>query len=500
MSATTKESPQGTHSERPKGSQLRKDNEMSDVIAPHAFLNMDSINQTILGKIVAAKQGWIAARKEAQPLASFQGPLVPSDRDFEGQLRAGSTRFILECKKASPSKGLIRNDFSPEAIADVYGKYATAISVLTDEKFFQGDFAFLPRVRSRVQQPVLCKDFMIDPYQVYLARHYQADAILLMLSVLTDEGYNALFAVAKELGLGVLTEVSNEEELERAIALGAPVIGINNRDLRDLSVDIARTGQLAARIPADRVVISESGIRNRAQVAELRQHAKGFLVGSSLMEEEDLEAAVRKLTLGQNKVCGLTKPEDAAAAHQAGAVFGGLIFVSKSPRYVDIPAARTVMTGAPLNYVGVFRNAQVTTIAKTVDALNLAAVQLHGDEDAAYIESLRPLLPPGCEIWKAVGITSGEPLPSLDFPADRLLLDTKVGSQSGGTGQAFDWALLAGLDKSRLMLAGGLNADNALQAAQVGCLGLDFNSGVESAPGQKDPQKLAAAFGALRQL
>ncbi|MGY3901449.1 bifunctional indole-3-glycerol-phosphate synthase TrpC/phosphoribosylanthranilate isomerase TrpF [Aeromonas lusitana] len=505
MSATTKESrPQGTHSERPKGSQLRKDNEMSDVIAPHAFLNMDSINQTILGKIVAAKQGWIAARKDAQPLESFKGALVPSDRDFEGQLRAGATRFILECKKASPSKGLIRNDFSPEAIADVYGKYATAISVLTDEKFFQGDFAFLPRVRSRVQQPVLCKDFMIDPYQVYLARHYQADAILLMLSVLTDEGYNALFAVAKELGLGVLTEVSNEEELERAIALGAPVIGINNRDLRDLSVDIARTGQLTARIPANRIVISESGIRNRAQVAELRQHAKGFLVGSSLMEEDDLEAAVRKLTLGQNKVCGLTRAEDAAAAHQAGAVFGGLIFVSKSPRYVDIPAARAVMAGAPLSYVGVFRNAQAATIAKTVDALNLAAVQLHGDEDAAYIESLRPLLPPGCQIWKAVGITldktSGEPLPALDFPADRLLLDTKVGSQSGGTGQAFDWSLLAGLDKSRLMLAGGLNADNALQAAQVGCLGLDFNSGVESAPGQKDPQKLAAAFGALRQL
>ncbi|WP_434663188.1 bifunctional indole-3-glycerol-phosphate synthase TrpC/phosphoribosylanthranilate isomerase TrpF [Aeromonas sp. NJAU223] len=477
---------------------------MSDIIAPHAFLNMASISQTILGKIVAAKQGWIAARKEAQPLESFKGALVPSDRDFEGQLRAGSTRFILECKKASPSKGLIRNDFSPEAIADVYGKYATAISVLTDEKFFQGDFAFLPRVRARVQQPVLCKDFMIDPYQVYLARHYQADAILLMLSVLTDEGYNALFAVAKELGLGVLTEVSNEEELERAIALGAPVIGINNRDLRDLSVDIARTGQLAARIPADRIVISESGIRNRAQVAELRLHAKGFLVGSSLMEEADLEAAVRKLTLGQNKVCGLTRPEDAAAAHQAGTVFGGLIFVSKSPRYVDIPAARAVMAGAPLSYVGVFRNAQAATIAKTVDALGLAAVQLHGDEDAAYVEGLRPLLPPGCEIWKAVGITlgetSGEPLPALDFPADRLLLDTKVGSQSGGTGQAFDWTLLAGLDKSRLMLAGGLNADNALQAAQVGCLGLDFNSGVESAPGQKDAHKIAAAFGALRQL
>lgn len=489
MSTTTQDS-----------TQLRKDNEMSELIAPHPFLNMASISQTILGKIVAAKQEWVAARKLAQPLETFQGTLVASDRDFEGALRSGSTRFILECKKASPSKGLIRDDFSPEAIADVYGKYATAISVLTDEKFFQGDFAFLPRVRGRVQQPVLCKDFMIDPYQVYLARHYQADAILLMLSVLTDEGYRALFAVAKELGLGVLTEVSNEEERDRAIALGAPVIGINNRDLRDLSVDLARTQQLAADIPSDRVVISESGIKHRAQVAELRAHAKGFLVGSSLMGEPDLEAAVRKLVLGQNKVCGLTRAEDAAAAHRAGAVYGGLIFVAKSPRYVDIPSARALMAGAPLSFVGVFRNAQPQTIAKTVEALGLAAVQLHGEEDAAYIEALRPLLPADCQIWKALGVTGDEPLPSLDYPADRLLLDTKVGSQSGGTGQTFDWTLLAGIDKSRLMLAGGLTPDNALQAARVGCLGLDFNSGVESAPGRKDASKLEAAFAALRQL
>ena len=147
-------------------------------------------------------------------------------------------------------------------------------------------------------------------------------------------------------------------------------------------------------------MISESGINHRAQVADLRPYAKGFLVGSSLMAEPDLEAAVRKLVLGQNKVCGLTHADDAAAAHQAGAVFGGLIFVSKSPRYVDIPTARTVMAGAPLAYVGVFRNAQQETIAKTVEALGLAAVQLHGDEDAAYIEALRPRLPAGCQIWK----------------------------------------------------------------------------------------------------
>jgi indole-3-glycerol phosphate synthase/phosphoribosylanthranilate isomerase len=207
-------------------------------------------------------------------------------------------------------------------------------------------------------------------------------------------------------------------------------------------------------------------------------------------------AALERYAATASKTAGIGK----TAALQAGAVFGGLIFVAKSPRYVDIPAARAVMAGAPLSYVGVFRNAQPATIAKTVDALGLAAVQLHGDEDAAYVEALRALLPAGCQIWKAVGVTSGEPLPALDYQVDRLLLDTKVGSQSGGTGQAFDWALLAGLDKSKLMLAGGLNPDNALEAAQVGCLGLDFNSGVESAPGRKDAHKLAAAFGALCQL
>lgn len=464
------------------------------------MLNHPSLSQTILGKIVAAKQQWLEERKAREPLEGFKAGLTRSDRDFEGALRQGGTRFIMECKRASPSKGLIRADFSPEAIADTYAPYAAAISVLTDEPYFQGDFAFLPRVRSRVNQPVLCKDFMIDPYQVYLARHYQADAILLMLSVLTDEGYRTLYAVARELGLGVLTEVSNEEEAERAIALGAPIIGINNRDLRDLSVDLDRTRQLAERIPADRLVVSESGIHHRAQVASLRPHAKAFLVGSSLMSEPDLGKAVRKLVLGQNKVCGLTRPEDAAAAHRAGAIYGGLIFVAKSPRYVDIPAARDVMAGAPLDYVGVFRGAKPETIAKTVEALGLHAVQLHGDEDAFFIARLRPLLPEGCQIWKAVPICAGEPLPSLDYPCDRLLLDSQVAGQSGGTGVTFDWRLLDGLDKSRLMLAGGLNPDNALQAAQVGCLGLDFNSGVESAPGVKDAAKLAAAFAQLQQL
>lgn len=464
-------------------------------------INFESINQTVLGKIVADKQLWIAARKESQPLASFQSGLTPSDRDFEAALSQGKTAFILECKKASPSKGLIRDDFDPAAIARIYGHHASAISVLTDEKYFQGNFEFLPQVRAQVHVPVLCKDFIIDPYQIYLARHYQADAILLMLSVLTDAAYQQLAAVARELKLGILTEVSNEEELERAITLGAKVVGINNRDLRDLSIDLNRTKQLAHQLPADRIVISESGIYSHTQVKDLSHHANGFLVGSSLMSQDDIELACRQLILGQNKVCGLTRAEDAAAAYQAGAVYGGLIFVGKSPRYMDLPMAQAVMAGAPLRYVGVFQNAKPETILLTVSKLGLAAVQLHGEEDDAYIAALRSELPANCQIWKAIAISQTLPQESIDRVGplvDRILLDSMVGNQSGGTGQSFDWQLLAPLDKSKLLLAGGIGPNNAQAASQAGCLGLDLNSGVEAAPGIKDADKLRQAFAALR--
>ncbi|HHU7386956.1 TPA: bifunctional anthranilate synthase glutamate amidotransferase component TrpG/anthranilate phosphoribosyltransferase TrpD, partial [Escherichia coli] len=180
--------------------------------------------QTVLAKIVADKAIWVEARKQQQPLASFQNEIQPSTRHFYDALQGARTAFILECKKASPSKGVIRDDFDPARIATVYRNYASAISVLTDEKYFQGSFDFLPIVSQIAPQPILCKDFIIDPYQIYLARYYQADACLLMLSVLDDEQYRQLAAVAHSLEMGVLTEVSNEEELERAIALGAKVV------------------------------------------------------------------------------------------------------------------------------------------------------------------------------------------------------------------------------------------------------------------------------------
>ncbi|EOI9098895.1 bifunctional indole-3-glycerol-phosphate synthase TrpC/phosphoribosylanthranilate isomerase TrpF [Cronobacter sakazakii] len=449
--------------------------------------------ETVLAKIVADKALWVEARKAQQPLASFQNDVVPSTRRFYDALQGARTVFILECKKASPSKGVIRSDFDPARIAGVYTHHASAISVLTDEKYFQGSFDFLPIVSAVAHQPVLCKDFIIDPYQIYLARFYQADACLLMLSVLDDEQYRQLAAVAHSLGMGVLTEVSNEEELERALHLEAKVVGINNRDLRDLSIDLNRTRELAPRLGHGVTVISESGIHTYGQVRELSRFANGFLIGSALMEHDDLESAVRQVLLGENKVCGLTRPQDAQSAWQAGALYGGLIFVGSSPRAVTDEQARAVIEAAPLRYVGVFRDAPVEDVVAKANAFSLAAVQLHGDEDQTYISALRASLPETTAIWKAQSVSHALPPRNLQY-VDRYVLD----NGQGGTGQRFDWSLLEGQTLDNVMLAGGLGADNCVQAAQLGCAGLDFNSGVESAPGIKDSEKLAAVFRTLR--
>ncbi len=449
--------------------------------------------QTVLAKIVADKAIWVEARKAQQPLASFQNDIVPSERHFYDALRGARTAFILECKKASPSKGVIRDDFDPARIAEVYKHHASAISVLTDEKYFQGSFDFLPIVSQIAPQPVLCKDFIIDAYQIYLARFYQADACLLMLSVLDDEQYRQLAAVAHSLNMGVLTEVSNEEELERAIALEAKVVGINNRDLRDLSIDLDRTRQLAPRLGAGVTVISESGINNYAQVRELSHFASGFLIGSALMGQDDLNAAVRSVLLGENKVCGLTRPEDASAAYEAGAIFGGLIFAASSPRVVTPEQAQAVMAGAPLRYVGVFRDNPLQDVVTLAETLSLSAVQLHGSEDQSYINTLRAALPESVAIWKALSVAHSLPVRDLHY-VDRYVFD----NGQGGSGQRFDWSLLKGQDLDNVLLAGGLAADNCVEAAKLGCRGLDFNSGVESAPGIKDSNKLAAVFKTLR--
>lgn len=448
---------------------------------------------TVLQKIVDDKLIYLVERKAKQPLESFINDVQPAERSFYDALSAKRPVFILECKKASPSKGLIREDFDPAVIASTYAPYASAISVLTDEKYFQGDMQYLTIVSNTVKQPVLCKDFIVDEYQIYLARHYQADAILLMLSVLNDDEYIALAAVAHQLNMGVLTEASNAEELERAIKLKARVVGINNRDLRDLSIDLNRTRELAPRLPAGTIVISESGIHLHQHIQSLSQYANGFLIGSALMEQADIGQALKKLLIGEHKVCGLTRGQDAKAALTAGATYGGLIFAENSPRKVTLSQAKQIIHAAPLQYVGVFRDQSADFIAHIAEQLALSAVQLHGNEDADYLQALRTILPARCEIWKAVSMAQPDFSQYDHQPIDLLLLD----NGHGGSGKTFDWDMIPVNSQFRVMVAGGLNADNCQQASRLACNGLDFNSGVESEPGIKSEEKIKQVFSSL---
>lgn len=455
---------------------------------------------SILTRIVETKANHIASLK-----ARFGEALRPqvSTRSLYDALNQPEAGFILECKKASPSKGLIRDDFDVAHIATVYSRHASAVSVLTDETFFQGDMAYIPKVRALVEQPILCKDFFVSPYQIELAAHQGADAILLMLSVLSDEAYQALSLEASKYNLDILTEVSNQEELGRALHLNAKIIGINNRNLRDLSTDLTTTETLAPQIPAGTVIVSESGLYTHQDVRRLSPLVSGFLVGSSLMAEADLDLACRRLIYGENKVCGLTRVEDLLSAAQSGALYGGMIFAPSSKRKVDLETAKALVDAnqtAPqsLRLVGVFVNQALEEIAEYATCLNLHAVQLHGQETEQDIQTLRTLLPTQVKIWKAVSVDAQSgAVAHVPQGVDRIIYDSKGHSGFGGSGELFDWQLPLA-DKATALLAGGLTPENATVASNAGFLGLDFNSGVESAPGVKDAQLISQAFQRLR--
>ena len=253
----------------------------------------------ILDEIVAYKRGELAQRKAELPLADVMARArqEPPPRDFEGALRAPGISLIAEVKKASPSKGLLCPDFDPVRIATAYRDGgAAAISVLTDEHFFQGSLTHLTTVREHVELPVLRKDFLFDPYQVYEARAAGADAALLIVGILDDGLLRELHDLVGELGLAALVEVHDEGELERALGAGARIIGINNRDLRTFQVDLGTTGRLRALVPDDCVVVAESGIHTRSHVEQLREwRVDAMLVGESLVTSGDIVGKAREL-------------------------------------------------------------------------------------------------------------------------------------------------------------------------------------------------------------
>lgn len=450
-----------------------------------------------LEAIVARTRAEVERRK-AETCPDRLDGLSRSDRGLKEALRRRRTGFILECKRSSPSRGAIRPDADAADVARAYAPHADAISVLTNAPFFGGSPADLARVRRAAPQPVLCKDFMVDPWQVREARAYGADAILLILSIVDDVLYRTCAAEAQALGMDVLTEVHSQPEVDRAVRLGAEIIGINNRNLDTLAVDLGTVRRLAPMIPPTVTVVCESGISSHDDVRALRGLVDAFLVGTSLMAEVDLPGAVRRLIYGVNKVCGLTTPEDARAAEAAGATHGGLIFAAESPRRVDLAQAAAIRAAGDLRWVGVFVNAALDEVARTATDLSLSAVQLHGEEDARWIADLRPVLPGGCAVWKAVRVRDRIPA-AAETGADLLVLDGWVDGRRGGTGRTFDWSLLRDYpDVGRVLVGGGLTAERAPAAAALGAHGLDVNSGVESAPGRKDAARLDAFFGARR--
>ena len=468
--------------------------------SPSVSGSSTGIARNVLAEIVANKRLELAQAKQARPVLQRPTEFGPV-RDFVAALRAPGKRFIMECKRASPSQGVIRRQFTLTAIATAYNGVADVVSVLTDETYFGGHLDHIAEVRAQTRAPILRKDFTLDPYQVREAWAFGADAVLLMLSVLDDAGYRACAAEAKALGLGILTEVHDAAELKRALALGADVIGINNRDLRSLQIDLAVTEQLAPQVPADRLIVSESGIGSHADVVRLAPYAKAFLVGSSLMKSERVDLAARELAFGAVKICGLTRADDAKAAYALGASFGGLIFAPESPRRVTVPQAKAIQVAAPLRYVGVFTSNDIDEIVATARELKLFAVQLHGEQSETDIVTVKALLP-GVEVWKVERVREDEVAVSADASAtaaDRVLYDSGIGQARGGNGTRFDWRHLpAALSPARLVLAGGLAPDNIRAARATGAGVLDVNSGVESAPGIKDAQKLTSLFIALR--
>jgi len=257
----------------------------------------------VLSRICDDKRAEVAARRAARPIAEVEAAARAASppRPFADRLAAaaaaGRTGLIAEIKRASPSRGLIRADFDPAALARAYAAGgATCLSVLTDEKYFQGRDAYLGEARAAVALPVLRKDFMIDLYQVAEARALGADCILVIMAAVEDGLARELTAAAAALGMDVLVEVHDGAELDRALVLDARLIGINNRDLKTLKTDLATTEKLAPRIPKDRIIVCESGIESPADIARMgRVGARCFLVGTALMERPDVAAATRAL-------------------------------------------------------------------------------------------------------------------------------------------------------------------------------------------------------------
>ena len=424
---------------------------------------------------------------------------------FEQALSAPGLSFICEVKKASPSKGLISPDFPYVQIAEDYeAAGAAAISVLTEPKRFLGADAYLEEIAGRVTIPLLRKDFTVDAYQIYQARVLGASAVLLICSIISDAQLSEYLSLAEELRLSALVEAHDREEVERAVQAGARVIGVNNRNLHDFSVDTSNSSTLRTLVPPDRIFVSESGVATPQDAAAVaRSGADAVLVGEALMKAPDRRAFLTELKQAANlggvyavpsvKICGISRAEDVPVLNDMLPEFVGFVFHPSSRRHVDLDTAKHLRTllDDRITTVGVFVDAPIPQIIESVESGAISMVQLHGSEDPAYIADLHSALPRTL-IIKAISATDVGT--AAQYDVDYLMVD----NARPGSGESFDWNLLSAIPTTMpVFLAGGLTPDTVSDAARLGVYAVDVSSGVETG-GVKDPGKIRSFILAVR--
>lgn len=466
-----------------------------------------------LDRIVAQTRRDLEQRKRDCPLEEMQQRAArqPAPRNLLATFNAlkidSKVGLIAEVKRASPSKGMLAPDLNPVELARTYEAYgASAISVLTEPHFFLGSPAYLTAIKEAVHIPVLRKDFIVDPYQVYEARAWGADALLLICALLDDTQLRHLLELTHEQKMHCLVEVHSREEAQRAVQAGALIIGVNSRDLVTFQMNPSVLREIRPLIPADRVVIAESGIHTAVDARRLaRYNVQGMLVGESLVVSDDVPGKMHTLLQGANestqiKICGLRQPEHVNTAVEAGADMLGLIFYESSHRYIAPQHVRSLLEASTRfshpaqgqstpDIVGVFVNKDAAFINDVVEQAGLHFVQLHGTEPPELCEQIsRPVI-------KALHLKSKDDLALVKEykqAAWRLLLDTPTPAW-GGIGVAHDWEIARlAAQETPVLLAGGLTVENIANAIQqVRPWGVDVSSGVETNK-QKDSDKIRA--------
>ena len=478
----------------------------------------------ILDKIVEATKIRVAQEKEVETPEAVKAAALalPSDTGFpfEAALRQQDFNFICEVKKASPSKGIIAEHFPYLDIAKEYEVAgAAAISVLTEPDFFKGDKKYLQEIASTVKIPVLRKDFIIDEYQIYQAKVWGASAILLICACLDVPTLTKFRELADSLGLSSLVEAHDEHEVQMAIDCGARIIGVNNRNLKDFTVDVQNSVRLRNLVQDDVIFVSESGLETPEDIQVLRDNNIGVaLMGEIFMRSPN---KVEKLAYlygptyytPKVKMCGISKVETIPAVVEAKPDYMGLVF-APSKRQVTVDQAKTLVeelhkqyatrynsgaeqsTNDEIKTVGVFVNETLDNLITIAKEVNLDAVQLHGDEDEAFIKALKEKT--DVEVWKAVQIRSAADAEAwIDSSADMLLFDAYHKDERGGTGEVFDWSCLDEFERP-FMLAGGIDSTNVAHAIRtVRPYGIDISSGIET-DGVKDDEKIKAFTNIVR--